>query len=106
MTQQQIIIMTPELLKEYAFSVIDEYERRRAEQEAEAAEQETYDPNEVVYGIRGIREIFNISHKKACAYKKSFLMEGGATVQRGRKIITNIARAKQLFAEQTISQAI
>ena len=88
--------MTPELLKEYAFSVIEEYEKRRTEQEPQT---ETYDPNEVKYGIRGIREIFNVSHKQACLYKKTFLMPGGATVQRGRKIITNVVRAKQLFAE-------
>lgn len=91
---QQIIIMTPELLKEYAFSIIEEYEKRRAET---PASQST--PDEVVYGIRGIRDIFHVSHKQACLYKKTFLVPGGATQQRGRKIITNVAHAKQLFAE-------
>lgn len=93
---QQVIIMTPELLKEYAFDIIEEYEKRRAEPQPQPTD---IDPNEVKYGIRGIREIFNVSHKTACQYSREFLKPGGATIQRGRKIITNVARARQLFAE-------
>lgn len=93
MNQAQVIVMTPELLKEYAFSVIEEYEKRRLDEQT----QESYDPNEVVYGMRGIRDLFNISNKTAWIYKNTFLKP--AITQRGRKIITNVALAKKLFNE-------
>ena len=85
--------MTPALLKEYAFSVIDEYEKRKAEETAHEAE----NPNEVVYGIRGIMGLFNVSVNTAQRYKSTFLK--GAVSQRGRKIITNVALARKLFNE-------
>lgn len=91
MNQAQVIVFTPELLKEYAFTVIEEYEKRKSEEQ----NQETYDPNEVVYGMRGIRDLFNISHKTAWIYKNTFLKP--AITQRGRKIITNVALARKLF---------
>lgn len=90
--QAQVIVITPELLKEYAFLAIEEYEKRKSE-EMSLVE----DPNEVVYGIRGIRELFNVSHKTACQYKSTFLKD--AVTQRGRKIIINVALAKKLFNE-------
>lgn len=93
MNQAQIIVMTPELLKEYAFSVIEEYKKKKLEEQP----QETDDSNEVVYGMRGIRDLFNISHKTAWIYKNTFLKP--AITQRGRKIITNVAMARKLFNE-------
>lgn len=91
MSQAQVIVMTSEQLKEFAFSVIDEYERRGIENHP----QEENNPNEVVYGMRGIRDLFNISHKTAWIYKNTFLKP--AITQRGRKIITNVALARKLF---------
>ena len=91
MNQAQVIVMTPELLKEYAFSVIEEYEKRKSEEHPQEAD----NSNEVVYGMRGIRDLFNISHKTAWIYKNTFLKP--AITQRGRKIITNVALARKLF---------
>lgn len=93
MNQAQVLIMTPELLKEYAFSVIEEYERRKAEEHP----QEMGNPDEFVYGMHGICNLFNISLKTAWIYKNTFLKP--AITQRGRKIITNVAMARKLFNE-------
>lgn len=90
----QIIIMTPELLKEFARAVIDEY-RQNVEPQITYAN----NPNEEVNGIRGICNIFGVSISTANVYKREFLLPGGATTQRGRIIRTNVAKAKQLFNE-------
>lgn len=93
METPQVLVMTPELLKEYAFSVIEEYEKRRAEGQSQEAD----NPNDVVYGIRGIMSLFNVSITTAQRYKETFLKE--AVSQRGRKIITNVPLARRLFKE-------
>lgn len=92
MSQAQVIVMTPDQLKEFAFSVIDEYENRKSD-----INKDETNPNEVVYGIRGIMGLFNVSINTAQRYKATFLKE--AVSQRGRKIITNVALAKKLFNE-------
>lgn len=84
--------MTQDLLKEFAFSVIEEYKKKCAEEPVAMA-----DPEEVVYGIRGIMGLFNVSVNTAQRYKDTFLRD--AVTQRGKKIITNVALAKKLFNE-------
>ena len=47
------------------------------------------------YGIRGIRELFNVSHATAQRYKNTFLKP--AIKQNGQKIIIDVAKALELF---------
>jgi len=51
-----------------------------------------------VYGLRGIRELFNVSHATAQKYKDGILKE--AVTQFGRKIIVDKEKALKLFAEK------
>ncbi len=48
-----------------------------------------------VYGLRGIRQLFNVSHATAQRYKDTIIK--GAVSQQGRKIITDAAKAMELF---------
>ena len=48
-----------------------------------------------VYGLRGIRNLFNVSHATAFKYKETFLKE--AISQNGRKIIVDVEKAIELF---------
>ena len=50
-----------------------------------------------VFGIAGIRTLFDISHTTACEWKKTFLKE--AVSQRGRTIVTDVELAYKLFNE-------
>lgn len=54
------------------------------------AEQKRY-----VYGLRGIRELFGVSHATAQRYKNTFLQE--AVSQQGQIIITDAEKALELF---------
>ena len=49
----------------------------------------------VVYGIKGIEDLFSISHRKAQEWKDSWLQP--AVRQYGRKIITDVAYAMKLY---------
>jgi hypothetical protein len=53
---------------------------------------------EYVYGIKGIRDLFGVSHVTACRYKETFLKP--AVKQNGRVIVIDKAKALELF-EQT-----
>ena len=57
----------------------------------------------LVYGLRGIRELFNVSHKTAQQYKDSFLRP--AVKQNGRKIVVDADLALELFANWKGSDA-
>ncbi len=50
-----------------------------------------------VYGLRGIRQLFNVCHATAQKYKDTFLRP--AISQNGRKIIVDVDHALQLFAQ-------
>ena len=52
----------------------------------------------LVYGIRGIQELFNVSHKTACEWKSTWLAP--AVKQCGRKIVIDADYAMKLFGEQ------
>ncbi len=48
-----------------------------------------------VYGLRGIRKLFNVSHATAQRYKDTIIKD--AVMQQGRKIITDADLALELF---------
>lgn len=50
-----------------------------------------------VYGLKGIRNLFNVSHSTAHRYKETFLKP--AIKQVGRKIIVDADKAIELFDE-------
>lgn len=50
-----------------------------------------------VYGLRGIRNLFKVSHTTAQMYKHTILK--GACIQNGRKIIIDVDKALELFAQ-------
>lgn len=55
-----------------------------------------YTDKKYVYGLRGIRDIFNVSHATAQKYKNTILKD--AIIQNGRKIIVDKEKALELFA--------
>lgn len=52
----------------------------------------------LVYGLRGIQDLFHCSHKQAQFYKDKVIAE--AVSQNGRKIVVDADRALQLFNER------
>lgn len=52
----------------------------------------------LVYGLRGIQELFGCSHKQAQFYKDHVINE--AVSQRGRKIVVDADLALSLFNER------
>ena len=48
-----------------------------------------------VYGIKGIQELFSVSHATAQKYKDGILKE--AVYQSGRKIVVDVEKALELF---------
>jgi hypothetical protein len=48
-----------------------------------------------VYGLKGIRGLFNVSHATAQRYKDTIIKD--AVSQQGRKIIVDVEKAMQLF---------
>ena len=59
-------------------------------------QKEKYREKQYVYGLRGISELFNVSHPTAQRYKNTFLKP--AIIQNGRKIIVDVDLAFELFA--------
>jgi hypothetical protein len=51
----------------------------------------------VVHGIRGIRQLLGVSHATACRLKATVLRP--AVRQNGRIIVTDVAKALELFDE-------
>lgn len=52
----------------------------------------------LVYGLRGIQDLFHCSHKQAQYYKDHVIQE--AVSQNGRKIVVDADHALQLFNER------
>ena len=52
-----------------------------------------------VYGLAGIRQLFNVSHATAQRYKDTIINK--AVMQQGRKIIVDKEEAVKLFKEYT-----
>ena len=55
-------------------------------------------PTTYVYGLRGIRNLFYVSHATAYRYKETIIKE--AVRQNGRKIIVDADKAMELFNEK------
>jgi len=49
----------------------------------------------LVYGLHGIRNLFNVSHATAQRYKDTIIKD--AVSQRGRKIVVDADKALELF---------
>lgn len=49
----------------------------------------------LVYGIKGIQELFNVSHPTAQRYKDGIIKD--AVFQSGRKIVVDVDKALELF---------
>lgn len=86
----RIIDLTVAQLKE----VID-----RAVEESLARRQPQDTPPRLVYGIKGIAEIFGVSERQA-RYIKSSGVISRAIRQQGRTIVTDAALALQLFGKK------
>jgi len=52
----------------------------------------------LVYGLRGIRNLFGVSHATAYKYKSTII--SGAVMQNGRKIILDVDKALELFKKK------
>ncbi len=52
-------------------------------------------PKRYVYGIQGIRQLFNVSHVTAIKYKNTIIKD--AVSQQGRVIVTDVDKAMELF---------
>lgn len=51
-----------------------------------------------VYGLRGIEQLFGVSHKTAQYYKDNIIQD--AVKQNGRKIVVDVEKALQLFNDR------
>lgn len=89
-----IIVLTAEQLKEFAaeaaLTAIAAMDDRGEKAETPG--------KRFVYGLRGIRDLFNVSHPTAQRYKNTFLAP--AIMQRGRKIITDATMALELYKNE------
>lgn len=70
-------------------------ELKRVLEKAQPVEAKTEEQRKYVHGLRGIRELFNVSHATAQKYKDTILKE--AVSQQGRVIITDVEKALELF---------
>jgi predicted site-specific integrase-resolvase len=59
---------------------------------------------EYAYGLRGIRDEFNVSHATAQKYKDGILKD--AVMQNGRKIILDEKKARELFANNRLTKPL
>ncbi|MBI9067280.1 MAG: DUF3853 family protein [Salinivirgaceae bacterium] len=65
------------------------------EQQKEAVVQNDFTDKKYAYGLKGIRDTFNVSHATAQKYKDGILKD--AITQYGRKIIMDVDKAMKLF---------
>lgn len=98
MSDNSVIVLTAAQLKDFATDIVREALTAIKESDAAQPAEASY-----VYGLRGIRNLFNVSHTTAQIYKNTFLRE--AVEQRGRKFRVNVAMAQRLFAENRRSDA-
>lgn len=84
--------MTGEQLREFAAAIVEATVSTSKKSEAECSSDRRY-----VFGLRGIRELFNVSHATAQRYKNTFLAP--AITQRGKKIMVDADKAMQLYQD-------
>ena len=53
----------------------------------------------LVYGLAGIRRLFNVSHATAFRYKETIIKD--AVSQNGRKIVVDAEKAMELFNQKS-----
>ncbi len=63
----------------------------------ESKQETVVDNKNYKYGLRGIRELFDVSHATAQKYKDTFLKP--AIMQNGRKLIIDADKAIELFKD-------
>lgn len=85
---EPVIIVSPEDLEALVKNAVEKALEARDRREEKESEQ--------VYGLKGIAGLFGCSIVTALKYKQTFLAP--AVKQRGRKIITDVKKAKRLFA--------
>lgn len=90
MEESKVVVMTPAELKEFAADVVREATGNKGNATSEPAAAKRF-----VYGLRGIRNLFNVSHPTAQKYKNTFLAP--AIMQRGRKIVVDVDLAMELY---------
>lgn len=83
---ERIIVMTEDQLQQ----LISSLKEKDSQKKNEAQTAKRY-----IYGLKGIRELFNVSHGTAQRYKNTFLKP--AIIQRGRKIMVDADEALQLY---------
>lgn len=98
---EAIAVFTPEQLKEFTAAVVRETIAEHTAGQS-SPNKTAIEAGQFVYGLRGISELFNVSHPTAQRYKNTFLAP--AISQRGRKIVVNVAMAKQLFNDRNKAQ--
>ena len=72
---------------------------RKTTKTADNKDEKTVNP-QFVYGLEGIRKLFNVSHATAQRYKNTLLKD--AISQQGRKIIVDVEKALSLFAKNNL----
>lgn len=106
----QIVVMTGDQLKGFAADIAREIlaavkqtphpPQQRQDEFDEEEEEVIYFPpkgREYVFGLRGICNLFNVSHTTAQRYKDTFLKP--AVLQNGRKIAIDVEMARELFTK-------
>ena len=63
-----------------------------------------FEEHNSIYGLRGIRILFNVCHSTAQRYKDTFLKP--AVIQKGRKLILDKQKAIDLYLEHDPNQTI
>lgn len=77
----------------------EQFELRFGKHQHVSQEEEVHHPTgRLVYGLKGIEDLFNCSHKTAQFYKDHVINE--AVSQNGRKIIVDADLALKLFDER------
>jgi hypothetical protein len=74
------------------------FEQRYGKQALPSQDNELRPAGRLVYGLRGIQELFNCSHKTAQYYKDNIICE--AVKQNGRKIVVDADYALELFNQR------
>ncbi len=74
------------------------FEQRYGKQALPSQDNDNRPTGRLVYGLRGIQDLFHCSHKQAQFYKDKVIAE--AVSQNGRKIVVDADRALQLFNER------
>lgn len=87
-----VVTMTKGELKEFIAEILGEVMKERT---LPAQRQST----NLVYGLRGIQQLFGVSHKTAQAYKDGLIKE--AVRQHGRKIVIDADYALELFNKRS-----